>query len=249
MIKAENLYKSYDGVKILKGVNIDINPGEITVITGPSGSGKTTLLKNLSLVELPDEGKVTISGIDNQVYAEFPRDAKKHFDSHFPEIGVVFQNLILWPHLTNNENIALSFQREMTKAEKAYKDELVSMFDAKEFLKQYPNQSSLGQCQRVALIRTLVRQPKYLLLDEITASLDIEQCGKLLSFLKKLKEKGVGIVLVTHFLLFAQEAADHVVFMDKGEIVESGDKHILENPRTDRFRSFINGLNNISIKL
>jgi len=244
MIKCSNLFKSYGNFPVLKDINMSVSKGEIVVITGPSGSGKTTLLKCLSLLENPDKGIVDING---EIIGHFPMDIKRIYKEQFPNIGVVFQGHYLWPHLTNSENITLAFNHKLDEEQQLYYDELIDRFKVNDFIYKYPNQSSLGQRQRIALIRTLIQNPNYLFLDEITSSLDIEQTSILLNFLEKLKDKGVGIFLITHFLLFAQKAANQVVFIEDGRIIETGNKSILHNPQTARLRTFIDSLNNIAI--
>ena len=244
MIKCSKLYKSYSDFHVLKDIDISVSKGEIVVIIGPSGSGKTTLLKCLSLLENPDKGKVDI---DQDITTSFPTDKECVFNSQFPKLGIVFQSHHLWPHLTNAENITLAFNHKLSIEQQLYFDELIVLFEMEEFINKYPNQSSLGQRQRAALVRTLIQKPSYLFLDEITASLDIEQTSILLKFLERLRHDGVGILLITHFLLFAQKTADQVVFMENGSIIEIGDKSILHNPQTDRFKEFIDSLNNVAI--
>jgi ABC-type polar amino acid transport system ATPase subunit len=244
MIKCSNLYKSYSHFPVLKDINLSLSEGEIVVITGPSGSGKTTLLKCLSLLENPDKGTVDIDG---EIIAHFPADIKRVYKKQFPNTGVVFQSHYLWPHLTNAENITLAFNHKLDAERQLYYGELIDRFKVNDFIYKYPNQSSLGQRQRIALIRTLIQKPRYLFLDEITSSLDIEQASILLKFLEELRDEGVGIFLITHFLLFAQKAANQVVFIEDGSIIEAGNKSILHDPQTERLQVFINSLNNIVI--
>lgn len=245
MIQGLSIYKNYTNSTVLQDVSILAYPGKITVITGPSGSGKTTLLKCLALLENPEKGSVVIDDFK----AEFPRDKNVMFDQQFPKLGIVFQNLFLWPHLTNEQNITLALGGTLSSHKKELYNKLIGLFDMRDFVKKYPNQSSLGQKQRVALVRTLMLEPQYLLLDEITASLDIEQSGVLLSYLEELKKQGVGIIIVTHFLMFAQKAADQVIFLENGRIVESGNNSILQEPKTKRLQDFLNSLNDVFIKI
>lgn len=243
MIIGKNISKSFGKKSVLKNISIEINKGEITVVTGPSGSGKTTLLRCLSLLEIPDKGKVQINE------TEYIFDDKYKGNSievnHFPKVGVVFQNLYLWPHLTNLQNISLALGDDISSEHNDYLNYLIDLFQLGECISRYPNESSVGQRQRIALVRTLVLKPDYLLLDEITSSLDIEQVGVLLRYLEKLKSDGVGILIVTHFLLFAQKAANHIVFLENGEIIEKGSNTLLQNPQTHRLKQFLNGLENI----
>jgi len=242
MISCENLVKFYLDKKVIDNVSFSVKPGEILVATGPSGAGKSTLLRLASLIENPNQG---IIRIDDK---EFKFDSKNQqkVREQFPKLGVVFQNLFLWPHLTNRENILLPHTTINTQEANEF-DNLISMFGIGEFIDKYPNQCSLGQRQRVALVRAFLLNPKYLFLDEITSSLDIEQIGILLNYLIVLRNKGVGIFLITHFLKFAKIAADQILFLENGNIIEYGKKDILITPKTERLKSFISGLDNIII--
>ncbi len=242
MIFCENLVKYYQNKKVIDHVSFSVQPGEILVATGPSGAGKSTLLKLSSLIENPTEGTIHI---DQRVY-KFDSKNQQKVREQFPKLGVVFQNLFLWPHLTNKENILLPQKHFDSKNSKEF-DNLIQRFGITEFLDKYPNHCSLGQRQRVALVRAFLLNPKYLFLDEITSSLDIEQIGILLNYLKELKTKGVGIFLITHFLKFAQIAADQILFLEHGCIVENGRNDILIAPKTERLKSFISSLDNIII--
>jgi ABC-type polar amino acid transport system ATPase subunit len=245
MIIGKKIYKNYGKKRVLNGVSVGINKGEITVITGPSGSGKTTLLRCLSLLDPPDKGEIQIS--EDKYLFEENRVNNKVIVSHFPKVGVVFQNLHLWPHLTNLKNITLALGKDITEDQNSYLNYLVDLLQLKECINRYPNESSEGQRQRVALVRTLILKPDYLLLDEITSSLDIEQVGIILRYLEKLKSEGVGILIVTHFLLFAQKAANHIVFLENGEVIEEGTNELLQKPKTVRLKQFLNGIENIII--
>jgi ABC-type polar amino acid transport system ATPase subunit len=243
MIIGKNISKSFGKKSVLKNISIEINKGEITVVTGPSGSGKTTLLRCLSLLEIPDKGKIQIN--ETEYIFDDNYNGNSIEVNHFPKVGVVFQNLYLWPHLTNLQNISLALGDDISTEQNDYLNYLIDLFQLGECISRYPNESSVGQRQRIALVRTLVLKPDYLLLDEITSSLDIEQVGVLLRYLEKLKSDGVGILIVTHFLLFAQKAANHIVFLENGEIIEQGTNILLQNPQTQRLKQFLNGLENI----
>ena len=238
MIVCKNLVKSYDGRLVIDDVSFTVAPGEITVITGPSGAGKSTLLKIASLIENPTSGTVVI---DNKEYSFNGKEIQK-VREQFPKIGVVFQNLFLWPHLTNRDNILLSVKKNLNEETKNDFKELVDLFSIRDIVENYPNQCSLGQRQRVAFVRSFMLNPSYLFLDEITSSLDVEQIGFLLNYLWSLKNKGKAILLITHFLKFAHLAANQILFMEKGKIIEQGGKEILITPKTDRLKKFLNTL-------
>jgi len=235
MLKGTDLKKSYRGQNILDGVDIYIAPGQISVIIGPSGSGKTTLLKVLSMLDPPHAG--TISVDDWQV--QFPLEKGKKLTPPWPKLTVVFQQLFLWPHLTLLQNITLPVFLRQGKEDAGKVEELIDLFEMRSFIYRYPNEASLGQRQRAALARALLLQPKYLLLDEITSSLDVEQTAIILVYLKKLAQAGIGILTVTHLLHFAKEAADTVIFMDSGQIIAKGGKEVLLSPSQERVQRFL----------
>jgi len=229
MLSGKNLTKKYQGQEILKGVDIVVERGKITSLIGPSGAGKTTLLRVLSMLDLPDTGKITL---DNENYV-FPQDKEIKV---WPKISVVFQQLFLWPHLTLRQNILLPLRNNV---DKKYIDELIDVLQMKDFIDRYPNEVSIGQRQRAAIARAIALKPEYLLLDEITSSLDVEQIDLVLKFLLRLKERGVGILIITHLLNFAKNASDQIVFLDSGIVLERGGKEILENPKHERVQKFL----------
>ncbi|MSU60528.1 MAG: amino acid ABC transporter ATP-binding protein [Candidatus Staskawiczbacteria bacterium] len=230
MLIGKDLIKKYQGREILKGADIAVEPGKITSLIGPSGSGKTTLLRVLSMLDLPDSGSIAL---DDKNY-QFPRD--KEILGVWPKISVVFQQLFLWPHLTLRQNILLPLKNNV---DKTYIEELIDVLEMREFIDRHPNQASIGQRQRVAIARALALKPQYLLLDEITSSLDVEQVDAVLKYLIKLKDRGMGILIVTHLLNFAQRASDKIVFLDEGGVIETGGKEILENPSHPRIQKFL----------
>lgn len=244
MIECKNLVKIYDNKRVIDQVSFSIKAGEITVVTGPSGAGKSTLLKIASLIENPTEGIVKIK---DKEYCFNGRN-NEQIREHFPYVGVVFQSLFLWPHLTNRENILLPLKEPYTSEKQIEFDELIELFKLSDFINKYPNQCSLGQRQRVALVRAFLLDTKFLFLDEITSSLDVEQIGILLNYLRVLKDNGKGIFLITHFLKFAHLAADQIIFMEHGKIVEFGNREIMINPKTERLKQFLNTLEYIIAK-
>ena len=236
MLSGTKLTKIYNGREVLKEVSIKIEPGKITSLIGPSGSGKTTILRVLSMLDLPESGSIIL---DDKKY-NFPLEKDK-ITPPWPKVSVVFQQLFIWPHLTLRKNIELPLEiKGVLNENKEYLDELYQMFDMNEFIDRFPNQVSLGQRQRVALVRALALKPKYLLLDEITSSLDVEQSGIILSHLTKIKQQGVGIIMVAHDIDFALSSGDSVCFIENGRIVKQGKPYefLLETNNT-RIRNFI----------
>ena len=233
MLKASGLHKSFGDKHILKDVEISIPPGSITCVIGPSGTGKTTLLRSLALLDLPDKGVVDVDG---QIF-RFPTTAEE-ISPPWPHLTAVFQSLFLWPHLTLRENIMLPARNHNPSAEKDIEG-LIALFEMQQFIDNFPNEASIGQRQRVALARALILNPRYILLDEITSALDVEQTARILTKLAHLKERDIGVFLITHHLGFARRAADQIVFMDGGRIEEKGGVEILANPKSERLRQFL----------
>lgn len=231
MLIANKITKSYEHNQILKGVDIKIEAGKITSLIGPSGCGKTTTLRTLSMLDFPDSGEIIL---DDKKYS-FPMN-QNALISPWPIISVVFQQLFLWPHLTIRQNILMPMKGSF---DAEYFNELVDTFQIKDLLERYPNQVSLGQRQRIAFIRALILKPKYLLLDEITSALDVEQIAEVLKYIQILKKRGVGILIVTHLLNFAQKASDQIIFMDDGKIIEADGKELLEKPKQPRVQQFL----------
>jgi ABC-type polar amino acid transport system ATPase subunit len=234
MITAKNIHKSFGDKKILNGVDMTIEPGKITCLIGPSGSGKTTLLRSMALLEPADSGQIWL----DDIRYDFPLDGPIRI-SPWPKMTVVFQSLFLWPHMTLRENITLPAKRAGHANVHERLDELVKFFEMEAFIDSYPNEASRGQQQRVALARALMLKPRYILLDEITSALDVEQVAKVLEKLQLLRDQGIGIFIITHLLGFARRASDHILFLNDGKIEESGPPSILANPQSDRLRHFV----------
>ncbi len=242
MLKGIDISKAYDNNKtkarheILKNVNLEVSPGELTALIGPSGSGKSTCLRALSLLEPPDMGCVVIDGQE----FKYPTTNGNHYPSMpWPKLTIVFQQLFLWPHLTIRQNIELPMKNLDGKQDHDYKEELIEFFELTDFVDRYPNEASLGQRQRAAIVRALALKPKYLLLDEVTSALDVEHVGKLLKCLKRLKEIGTAIMVVTHLIGFASKSADRIAFIEDGVVVESGGPELLTNPKSKRVEQFL----------
>jgi ABC-type polar amino acid transport system ATPase subunit len=235
VLVGRNLTKRFGSTLALDDVECVVEPGKITAIIGPSGSGKSTLLRALSLIDPPDSGTVAI---DEELY-RYPLDPSEVPPSPWPRVTVVFQQLFLWPHLTLRENIMMPARhRGVPDAESKF-DKLISMFDMRHFMDRYPNQTSLGQRQRAAIGRALILEPSYILLDEVTSSLDVESVAAIVDHLQILRGAGIGIFLITHSLAFARRSADRIVFVDEGRVLESGDAAVLEHPEHARVRHFL----------
>ncbi|ADR19720.1 amino acid ABC transporter ATP-binding protein [Calditerrivibrio nitroreducens] len=237
IIKAENVVKVYhNGVRALKGVSLDIYQGEVVVIIGPSGSGKSTFLRTLNHLETINEGKITIDGIELT-------HNKTNINKIREEVGMVFQQFNLFPHLTAMENITLA-PRVVKKMSKEEAEEIAQKLLDRVGLGDrggsYPSQLSGGQQQRVAIARALAMKPKIMLFDEPTSALDPEMIGEVLDVMKTLAKDGMTMVVVTHEMGFAREVSDRIVFMDEGNIVEMGKpEEIFSNPKNERLKQFL----------
>jgi len=236
MLRAEKISKSFIGNHVLRDVSVWLKPGTITTLIGPSGTGKTTLLRALAMTDLPEAGEIIV---DDQKYVFPLAPEQKLSPSPWPRVTAVFQQLFLWPHLSLRENILLPARNFPHADMDAELNELIDVLEMKAFIDRFPNEASLGQRQRVALARALMLQPRYVLMDEVTSALDIEQVANILEFLPRLRERGIGILLITHALNFARRAADTVLFMDHGQIVERGTVELLDNPQTPRLQQFL----------
>ncbi|MEN3540378.1 amino acid ABC transporter ATP-binding protein [Microbispora sp. ZYX-F-249] len=246
MVDVRGVHKSYGPLEVLRGVDLRVRPGEVTVVIGPSGSGKSTLLRSINHLEKIDRGYVTIDGefigyrrSGDRLYELRERDILRQ-RTH---IGFVFQNFNLFPHLTVRQNVTeapVSAQGRPRDEAEALAAELLEQVGLSDKAGAYPRQLSGGQQQRVAIARALALRPKVVLFDEPTSALDPELVGEVLEVMKALARSGTTMIVVTHEIGFAREVADTVVFMDAGRIVEQGPPpQVLDRPRHDRTRAFL----------
>jgi polar amino acid transport system ATP-binding protein len=246
MVKAEGVHKRFGRLEVLKGVDLEVQPGEVLVMLGPSGSGKSTLLRCINHLEKINAWRLSVDG---ELVGYRERDGKLHelpereVARKRAEIGMVFQHFHLFPHMTALENVALAPIR-VTKVsrEEARKRarELLARVGLQDKLTTYPVALSGGQQQRVAIARALAMQPKLMLFDEPTSALDPELVGEVLDAMRRLARDGMTMIVVTHEMGFAREVADQVVFMDDGVIVESGSpEQVLSRPQQERTRTFL----------
>ena len=236
MIKVENLHKSFGKKEVLKGMDIEIEKGEVVVVIGPSGSGKSTFLRCLTKLEEPTKGKIFLE--DKEV-----TDKKADINKIRQEMGMVFQHFNLFPHLTVNENISLApIQVKNLSKDEARKisEDLLDKMGLSDKIDAYPNSLSGGQKQRVAIARALAMDPKVMLFDEATSALDPEMVGDVLEVMKSLAKDGMTMVVVTHEMNFAKEVGSRIVFMDEGIILEEGiPEKIFNNPNHNRTKDFL----------
>ena len=235
-IVLDKVNKWYGAMHVLRDVTMTVGQKEKVVVCGPSGSGKSTLIRCINRLETHQEGRIVVDGTELT-------DDLRALDTIRREVGMVFQSFNLFPHLTILENCTLApiWVRKMPKAEAdALAMDYLTRVKIPEQAKKYPGQLSGGQQQRVAIARALCMKPKIMLFDEPTSALDPEMIKEVLDTMIELAESGMTMVCVTHEMGFARQVADRVVFMDQGEIVESGaPTAMFENPQTDRLKLFL----------
>ena len=239
MITFKNVNKYYKDFHALKNINLSVDEGEVLCIIGPSGSGKSTLIRCINSLEDYDKsGEISVNN-------SLVRDGKRAKDIR-KEVGMVFQNFNLYPHLTILDNVTLAPIR-VTGLSQAEANKIANNFLTKvgvgDQVKKFPYQLSGGQQQRVAIARTLAMQPKILLFDEPTSSLDPEMVSEVLDVIKDLARTGVTMIIATHEMNFARSVADKIIFMDNGSIIEEGDPiQIFDNSQEERTQSFLNSV-------
>ena len=236
MIKVKNLHKQFGDLKVLNGINEHIEAGEVVVVIGPSGSGKSTFLRCLNLLEDVTEGEIYVD--DEMINAP-----SVNVNLIRQKMGMVFQHFNLFPHLSIMDNITLApvLLKKMTKEEAVKKgQELLTTVGLLDKADADPAQLSGGQKQRVAIARALAMNPEIMLFDEPTSALDPEMVGEVLDVMKDLAKSGMTMVIVTHEMGFAREVASRVLFMDQGQILESGTPdEVFNHPKNERTQSFL----------
>ncbi|HEY7793912.1 MAG TPA: amino acid ABC transporter ATP-binding protein [Gaiellaceae bacterium] len=235
-VRLEGVHKSFGDNHVLRGIDLTVARGEVLVVIGPSGSGKSTLLRCVNLLEPIDEGKVFFDG------AEITRKGAD-VSAVRQQIGMVFQQFNLFPHLTVMDNLTLAARRirrrPRAEAEQRART-LLERVGLAEKAGQHPHQLSGGQQQRVAIARALMMEPHVMLFDEVTSALDPELVGEVLIVMRDLAREGMTMIVVTHEMQFAREVGDRVVFMDEGRIVEEGEPtSVLDRPREERTKRFL----------
>jgi ABC-type polar amino acid transport system ATPase subunit len=241
MVVVQDLKKHFSGIEALDGVSMTVKKGQVIVIIGPSGSGKSTLLRCVNQLEEKTSGDIWIDG-------EVLTKNSKQIDKIRSEIGMVFQHFNLYPHLTVLENITLAQKivKKISK-EKAIENAMAQLtrVGIPEKANNFPTQLSGGQQQRVAIARALAMNPKLMLFDEPTSALDPEMIKEVLEVMLDLAKAGITMIVVTHEMGFAKAAADEVVFMDKGQIVEKASPAVFfSNPTQERTRLFLSQILN-----
>ncbi|MFF9152535.1 amino acid ABC transporter ATP-binding protein [Streptomyces sp. NPDC014846] len=246
MVDIRSVHKSFGSLEVLRGIDLQVHAGEVTVVLGPSGSGKSTLLRTVNHLEKADRGEIRVDGS----LVGYRRAGDKLYE--LPErqvlrqrtrIGFVFQNFHLFPHLTVLDNVVeapVSALKRPRREAEASARRLLARVGLADKAGAYPRQLSGGQQQRVAIARALALEPRLLLFDEPTSALDPELAGEVLDVVRDLADRGTTMIVVTHEIGFAREIADTVVFMADGRIVEQGPpQEVLGAPREERTRAFL----------
>ena len=239
MLKVINLKKNYGDNEVLKGIDIEIEKGEVVAIIGPSGSGKSTFLRCMNLMETPTDGEIYFKG--QQLNNEKMKESE--IDNIREDIGMVFQQFNLFPHLTVLDNITLApmKRKNMSKADaEQLAESLLSKVGLLDKKDAFPNNLSGGQKQRIAIARALAMNPDFMLFDEPTSALDPEMVKEVLLVIQKLVEDGMTLAIVTHEMNFAKRVASRVLFIDNGIIVEQGTpEELFNNPQQQRTKEFL----------
>jgi polar amino acid transport system ATP-binding protein len=236
ILQVRGLVKRFGALEVLKGIDFSVAPQELVFVIGPSGSGKSTLLRCCNRLEEPDQGSIVVDGVELM-------DPKCDLNAMRRRIGMVFQSFNLYPHLTALGNVTLALRKVIGKSRREA-DELgraaldgVGLIDK---VAAYPGELSGGQQQRVAIARALALEPKIMLFDEPTSALDPELVGSVLATMRDMRESGLTMVVVSHEMRFARDAADRVVFMEDGRIVEEGPpSRLFSAPENARTRAFV----------
>ena len=235
MIELKDVRKSFGKNEVLKGINLQIDKGEVVVIIGPSGSGKSTVLRTMNYLEEPTSGHVIVDGMD--------LSDKNKLNDVRTEVGMVFQNFNLFPHMTVLDNLILAPVNVRKTDKKEAQDiamKLLERVGLADKAQMYPDSLSGGQKQRVAIARALAMKPKVMLFDEPTSALDPEMVREVLDVMKSLADEGMTMVIVTHEMGFAKEVADRVLFVDGGQILEDGTPaQVFDAPSSDRTKLFL----------
>jgi len=236
MINIKNLHKSFGDLKVIKGVDLNVEAGQVVVIIGPSGSGKSTVLRCINKLEEPTSGTIIVDGYDIM-------DPETDINMVRTEATMVFQQFNLFPHMTVLDNVTLGpiKVRGTSQADAmALGMELLEKVGLADKAGNYPEQLSGGQKQRVAIARSLALQPKAILFDEPTSALDPELVGEVLEVMKQLAREGMTMIVVTHEMGFAKEVADRVIFIDEGKVqVDCDPESFFANPENPRLKDFL----------
>lgn len=255
LVRYRNIHKSYGDLEVLKGIDLDIFPGEKIAVIGPSGSGKTTLGRLLMTLEQPTSGTIEVEGEllwHQEKHGKLVPASEKHLHKMRMKIGMVFQHFNLFPHMTILRNVMEAPIRVLGMNRQEAKEQALAMLakvGLEDKVNQYPAQLSGGQKQRVAIARAVVMRPKVMVFDEVTSALDPELVGEVLEVIKELAMEGnMAMLLITHEMDFARDVADRVIFIDGGTIVEQGPPlQIFHQPQSGRLQAFLSRFRSASL--
>ena len=237
LIEIDDLHKSFGKLNVLKGVSMRVRKGDVLVLIGPSGSGKSTLLRSVNLLEKPTSGRVIFEGND------MTAAGKKELSVLRQRMGMVFQQFNLFPHLKVKDNITISPMRVRKTSREAAEEKARALLERVVLIDKWdswPQNLSGGQRQRVAIVRALAMDPDVMLFDEPTSALDPEMVGEVLDVMRQLAADGMTMMVVTHEMRFAREVGDYVLFMDDGQIIESGTpEQLFDHPQNKRTQDFL----------
>jgi ABC-type polar amino acid transport system ATPase subunit len=237
IVRLEGIHKWFGNLHVLNDVHLEVVPKEVLVVIGPSGSGKSTLLRTINMLEEPTEGRVWFE--DKEL-----TDIRTNLDEARTHIGMVFQAFNLFPHMTALRNITVALERVLGLTGEEARDRAMGVLQhvgLEHKADQYPGRLSGGQQQRVAIARALAMRPRVMLFDEVTSALDPELIQEVLDVMEALAEEGMTMVVVTHEMGFAREAASRMIFLHEGSIAAEGDpRRMFDNPPHPRLRQFLN---------
>jgi polar amino acid transport system ATP-binding protein len=238
MVSLQNVCKRFGRLEVLRGINVDVNRGEVVCVIGPSGSGKSTLLRCVNLLEPPEEGRILLEGKEIT-----GKRAAEGIDFVRRRVGMVFQQFNLFPHKSALENVCIAQEKVLDRSPaeaRAKAEALLSRVGMADKIGEYPDRLSGGQQQRVAIARALAMDPHVMLFDEVTSALDPELIKEVLDVMRELADEGMTMIVVTHEMGFAREVGSRVVFMDGGVVVEEGPPaEVLGNPKQERTKRFL----------
>ena len=236
IIEVKDLQKSFGELEVLKGINTEVQRGEVVVVIGPSGSGKSTFLRCLNLMETPTGGSIFVDGVEIT-------DPKCDINLHRQKMGMVFQHFNLFNNMTILRNMTLAPMTLLKKSRAEAEEKALALLrrvGLEDKANAYPSQLSGGQKQRIAIVRALCMNPEVMLFDEPTSALDPEMVGEVLDVMKELARDGMTMVVVTHEMGFAREVGSRVLFMDEGVIMEENEPHeFFDHPKCERLQSFL----------
>jgi len=242
MLCLEDIHKSFGTLRVLQGIDLTIDRGQVVCVLGPSGSGKSTMLRCINLLEPPEQGRILLEGREI-TGKQSKEDGEGGVDFVRRRIGMVFQQFNLFPHMCALDNVTLGPTKVLGRPSSEVEPEAKALLErvgmsAK--LGEYPDRLSGGQQQRVAIARALAMDPHVMLFDEVTSALDPELVKEVLDVMRELASEGMTMIVVTHEIGFARDVADRVIFMDGGKIVEDGPpSQVIENPREERTKKFL----------